>query len=492
MHGGQAAVRAGDQALAVLAPGERCGGYGRALEVLNQRPDVQEVEQIDLLIKLGDAERRAGVDSFRGHLIDAAVKARRLGDNQRLAQAALANNRGMFSRLATVDAVRVDILEAALDATGPADSPTRALLLATLSSELNLSSEGWREYHDRRKELSDLALEIARRLGDERLLTEVIYRRCLTIAEPETVKERLSLTAELIDLTNRSEDPLWCCLASAERGRVAIEAADLEEALQHAERQQRMALRSGNAYARHIAAWAEPWPHAGRPLSGGRVRPRTRAGRVHEQPSARRRLDLRLHADDHPLGPGPGGRAVGIHDGPSPGQRAGAGPPGDAGVHAGRGRPPRRGRPSGGGGEGAALPVPIDALWLTAMCMWGEACARVENLDGAAILLEQLLPWREQVAFPGFGAFGSVARSAGLLAGLLGRDEADELFALAERTHQRLRAPSLLARTRLDWGAWLLKKGESERGRRLVEQGHEAAVAFGCATDAQRAEALLA
>ena len=75
------------------------------------RPD-----RIDLLIGLGTAQRQAGIASFRETLLEAARRAQELGDTDRLVAAALANNRGFFSALGQVDAEKVDVIEAALDA----------------------------------------------------------------------------------------------------------------------------------------------------------------------------------------------------------------------------------------------------------------------------------------------------------------------------------------------------------------------------------------
>ena len=65
---------------------------------------------------------------------------RELGDTDRLVAAALANNRGFFSAMGQVDAERVEVIEAALDALPNTDSPERARLLATLSTELQYDS----------------------------------------------------------------------------------------------------------------------------------------------------------------------------------------------------------------------------------------------------------------------------------------------------------------------------------------------------------------
>jgi class 3 adenylate cyclase/tetratricopeptide (TPR) repeat protein len=473
VRGRQAAIRAGDEALTLLAPDEAVRWYRHALELLLTYPNDDEASHIDILIRLGDAERRAGSIDFHEHLIDAGERARKLGDSERLARAALADNRGMYSRPGSIDVERVKILEAALDAVGAADSARRALLLATLSSEL------WLGDHDRRMTLSNEALAIARRIADERLLAEVLYRRCLTIAEPGTLFERLDLTAELLELTDRLGDSSWRCLASAERGRAAIESGDIDEGLYHAQRQRRLAGESGNAYARHVAAWSEPWPHA---LAGAYDEAERAAAQAFTESMSSRQPDAvaiygyvlslirceqgRVDEILEAVAQVPAsGEALASHQALLAYLLGEAGRLDDAREVIAR----------------AALedfPLPLDAIWLTGTVLWADACARVGDAEGAATLLERLLPWKDQVAFTGLAVHGAVAGTAGLLAAMLDRPDAEDLFAHAERAHVRLRAPVLVAHTRLDWGAWLLKSRDAPRGRRLVQQARNAAAAF--------------
>ena len=82
--------------------------------------------------------------------------------------AALANNRGFFSAAGVIDADKVEILEMALDRL-PADHPDRALVLATLCSELAHGSP-----LERRQALADEALAIAESSGDDATIVRVL------------------------------------------------------------------------------------------------------------------------------------------------------------------------------------------------------------------------------------------------------------------------------------------------------------------------------
>jgi hypothetical protein len=136
--------------------------------------------------------------------------------------------------------------------------------------------------------------------------------------------------------------------------------------------------------------------------------------------------------------------------------------------------------------------LPRDVLWLTGMVLWAEACVETRHLDGAAHVLERLLPCRRLVAFTGLALHGGAAHAAARLAALLGRDFAEALFLDAERIHAALPAPVFLARTRIEHGAFLLASGRADEGRRLLESGLAGADACGAAGPRRRAEALLA
>jgi hypothetical protein len=137
--------------------------------------------------------------------------------------------------------------------------------------------------------------------------------------------------------------------------------------------------------------------------------------------------------------------------------------------------------------------LPLDAIWLTGTALWGEAVARAgDRPDDAALLLDRLSPWSGQIAFTGISSYGAVDRVLALLAEQVGRvDDADRLFAAAEAQHERIGAPSLLARTRLDWGTALARRGDEQSALPLLTSAREAAERLGCAGILARADALL-
>ncbi len=172
------AARAGDAALEAFAPDEAAERYRDALRLLDQTGGPDEL-RCRVLVGLGTALRQLGDGSHRETLLGAARMAERLHDADRLVEAALANSRGWASDSGGVDEERVAVLQAALDAVGPQDSAARARLLAGLASELTYTAD-----LERRRELSDEAVAIARRLGDLRTLASVLSSRFDSVRAP--------------------------------------------------------------------------------------------------------------------------------------------------------------------------------------------------------------------------------------------------------------------------------------------------------------------
>lgn len=159
-------------------------------------------EECDLLLALGRAELASGQPRGRGTLLRAFKAAQTLNDARRQAAAVLAMNRGFFARIGRTDGDLVDALEHAIGAQTPGDTTELAELLATLASELVWADDG-----ERRFELSDRALATARRVGDPRSLARVLMLRSMTIPAPDTLTERLALSAELLELGEELGDP---------------------------------------------------------------------------------------------------------------------------------------------------------------------------------------------------------------------------------------------------------------------------------------------
>jgi class 3 adenylate cyclase/tetratricopeptide (TPR) repeat protein len=215
-----AATRAGDLALAQLAPHEAAEWY----EVALRHADDDLPARCDALIGLGTAQQQTGIPAFRQTLLDAAALARTLGDDERLMAAALANNRGDRAVTYAIDHERVGVLEAALATGAGRDSPQLARVLALLALE-TAHDPDWAL----RLQRSDDALAMARRLRDAATLADVLRLRYEAIRLPETLSTRLTETVELRALAHQLGDPLQLGYAYCWRSRAALESGDVEE-----------------------------------------------------------------------------------------------------------------------------------------------------------------------------------------------------------------------------------------------------------------------
>jgi len=211
--------RAGDEAMSQLAHDRAVDDYRQALELFGDVGPWQGL-RCELLVALGEAQRRSGDAAYRQTLLDAAALAQDLGAVPELILAALANTRGFWSMAGDVDAERIAVIEAALTAIGEQDSADRARLLAMLATELMFSAED-----ERRHALSDQATEVARRLGDVSALTDVLTWSVPANYVPWRMDVLLRNSDELMGLAASLDDPqrwahanLWNFLAHAVTG----------------------------------------------------------------------------------------------------------------------------------------------------------------------------------------------------------------------------------------------------------------------------------
>ena len=185
--------QAGDAALAALAPADALRYYAQALELPHRADDPDPVLVLDLAIGLGTAQRQTGDPAFRDTLLDAARRASDLGDTERLAAAALANDRGWYSSVGVIDAEKVAVLELALEHRLPADDPRtgaaagQSLLRAHLRKPSRTPAGAGRRGGGHR-----------RRPGDDAVLVRVLNHVCYPLYVPHMLDELLVRTADAL------------------------------------------------------------------------------------------------------------------------------------------------------------------------------------------------------------------------------------------------------------------------------------------------------
>jgi AAA ATPase-like protein len=193
--------RAGHEALGVLAyeqAAELFERAGRALE-LEEVPD--ERRRCELMLARGQALMHAADQSAVPTLTETIALARRLGEMELMARAALSLG-GFGLSPGIVDDLLVSTLEDALAALSPRDSALRARVLVRLAVALYFS-----EAAERREALVQESLEIARRLDDRATLAFVLDQGALATSGPDTTERGLEWGRELFTLAEEVGDP---------------------------------------------------------------------------------------------------------------------------------------------------------------------------------------------------------------------------------------------------------------------------------------------
>ena len=220
------AVQAGERSFALLAYEEAAAWYGRALGLLidDHHGDARQAE---LLIRRGEAHLAAGdIDAARESYQQAAVIARRRGDADQLARAALGLGSGFGGfEVKLLDPLQVDLLEEALGALDPGPSPLRAWVLARLSVALSFM-----DAEARRLSLSEEAIAMARDVGDDLALGYALAGHCDAIPGPDHCETRLAEATEVVRLARTGGDRALELLGRRLRLVALLEVGDLGEA----------------------------------------------------------------------------------------------------------------------------------------------------------------------------------------------------------------------------------------------------------------------
>ncbi len=197
-----------DEAIAwarrAAARADRRLAFEEAVELLlrasAELPPGRDAERCDLLLDLAAAQGGAG-QSTRGRetAVEAASIARRIGDPDRLAQAAL--RCGAAFLIAVVDRALIGLLEEALAALPIGETALRARLLARLAAALQPAADPAHPIG-----LAREALEMSRRVGDESARREVLVAATSAMLYFADPRERLPFDTELVELAQRAGD----------------------------------------------------------------------------------------------------------------------------------------------------------------------------------------------------------------------------------------------------------------------------------------------
>ena len=484
--------QAGDAALSALAPADALRYYAQALDLHAEIADPDPFRGLDLAIGLGTAQRQTGDPTYRDTLLTAARQSLDLGDTKRLVAAALANDRGYTSNSNATDTDKVDVLQMALDRL-PADDPHRALVLATLCSDLVHGSP-----LERLQALADEALAIAESTGDDATIVRVLNQVILPSLVPPLLEQTLARTADALVRAERLGDPVLLFFAAHSRATAVFLAGDIDEMDRCIEMMGSLAEQLGQP----ILNWTNTYHLSKRAQIAGDsdlaeqlATEALQIGTDCGQPDAASFFGGQVWVVSAQRGTM--GELIPVIE-----QMLDEAPTPDGGLtsvlaqahaeadHTENARHLLE--------EFAAtdFDLPMTPGWTTWMYCYAEAAIHCREPTYAGPLFDRLAPWAEQsVASGSVMASGLVSHSLGGLAAVLGRyDEADVYFSRSSDSSTRMKAKFYVAVTDLLWGSMLGQRqapGDTEKARDLLEKAHILATANGYRNVERRAAAAI-
>ncbi len=245
-----AARAAAAQAEAQFAFGEAARLLGYALEAHEALggEGLPEIAAIELRVRLGHALVQSGESALgKARCIDAAERARAAQQPELIAAAALAC--GSVFVVGNVDAELVALLRGALEALDPAQKALRARVMARLSAALQPAADPSVPIA-----LARESIALARTVGDDRTLLEVLRGACSAMMDLGDAHERLPLNLEHVAIAERLRDRVELLRGTLRSVFDHYELADLAQARAAIDRCERIAGELGHPhYAWRIA-----------------------------------------------------------------------------------------------------------------------------------------------------------------------------------------------------------------------------------------------
>ena len=491
------ALRAAEQALSQVAYEEAVRLYRMALHALDLKGSPNEAKRCELLIALGDAEWKAGEpEGAKQTLLQAADIARRMEAPEQFARAALGI--GGYEGLGALDPVRIGLLEEALIRLGEGDSPLRVRVLARLTEASAHSFSDALE--EKGVSLSQQAVDMARRVGDPAALAHALSARHDALYDPKHLQERLAIGREILSLAEQSDDRFtaysghdWHSLSALWMGDVPALDDEIEAMAQISEELREPWLLANTAGVRAMRAmldgrfeeadWLAQQAIAYAEKTWGPYGLLNyRAVLLSELGSPRERLQdavaaIKAHLEqDDPWAYFRRSRL--------------------ALVYAELGHEPEARDEYGRLAIKQFAGLPTDRRRGPCLVFLSQVCASLQDVPGAAILHDLLLPYYGlNIACGNHICCGSGAYFLGLLAATRCRyEDAQAHFEQALQFDARMGARPFVARTQHQYARMLLARdgpGDREKALTLLTQALDIAKELGMERLVGRAEALL-
>jgi DNA-binding SARP family transcriptional activator len=481
------ARRAGDRATTQLAYEEAVRLYEMALTLARD-----DVARCDLLLVLGDAQARGGdTPAAQQSFHQAADLAEALGLPEHLARAALGYGGRIIWEVSRGDVHHVPLLERASAALRAEDSPLRVRLLARLASGPLRDASFPPE---RKRALSEEALEMARRIGDPGTLAYALSGYLTANQSAEFTPKQPALATELVEVATEAGDVERAAEGFEQRAVARFELGDMRGAKDDFAAMAKLAeeLRQPShdwlvaVYKALVALLEGELVAAERLIAGARgvaervlswnatvsyglqlYGLRREQGRLEEVEELVRRA-----VDEYPTYPI--WRCVQAQLASELG-------------YADEAHETLQALAADGFNS-----LPFDEEWLVSLGLLAETATTLGDFERAADLYQRLLPYGDRVAVCYTEAsIGSVARYLGLLAATLGRlDDAERHFRAALEVNQRIGARPWLARTQEDYARMLIARataGDHDNALQLLADARSTYRELGMDTWAQRA-----
>jgi DNA-binding SARP family transcriptional activator/tetratricopeptide (TPR) repeat protein len=483
------ALRAGEQATAMLAHEEAAEHYARALDVQGRFQPEATRRRCELLLALGEARVRSGERAHASSAFrEAAALAEQLGDGAALARAAVGASRRYVQPPGVVDAELIAMIERALELE-PGRTLMRVRLLACLCGAIYYSPD-----RDRMQALSQEATDIAIELGDSEARAHACAARRRVLWDAPHLADRVEASTEMLTLARQIgnlelqlQAHAWLVVDLLEQGDPDAVDAQMEAFAAGADRLRQPLFEWTSIIWRSmralLAGELEPADRlAGEALAAGAPAEAVTASQYHAIQL------LAIRRDQGRFGELERAARQLVADNPGrPAWRAAL-----ANLLCEEGRLSEAQEEFDRLAAHDFEDVPKDLDWMIAMTLLSDVCADLEDAERAAQLYAKLEPYAAVNVVIGLAAvcLGSAASFLGKLAATMGRGDLAALhFERALAANAGLQAPVCLARTQVDYARAL---GVGSRAEELLEAAAAAAAAVGSGAVARKVAALRA
>jgi class 3 adenylate cyclase/tetratricopeptide (TPR) repeat protein len=465
------ARRAAERAVSLLAYEEGARLYERALQALELGKPEDERLRCELLVGKGDAQwKSAGIAGSLVAFQNAVEIARRLDDAELFARAAL-GIAGPPEQAVSANDQPAPLDEALAMFTGE-DSLLKATVLARLATQYPLNES------ERRGARAREALEMARRLQDERTLAFALRAAMLAAWRPDNVDEELDMAVEVLSLAERTHDKELAVFGHGWRGIHLMHICDMAGVDAEMER----VLGLVSELKQPFSEWTTTMWRATRAMLDGRLGESDALATEAFEIGQRAGIDVALGAYVAQLTVirWLQGRLVELEPLLEATSKQYPDIPAFlcslALLYGETGRVDDVSRSLEHLSPDRYSALPLDGFWMVGVTRLSEACAQIGDAGHAATLYELLLPYagRNAVSGGAVSAAGSVSRALGVLATTLGRwDDAERHLRDAIEENESMGARPFVALALHDYATMLLLRadtGDVEKAYELLDR----------------------